>query len=62
MRGTIAGIESYPPEPHGRPPLREEFGRLTYDAIVSIENMLVSENLDFHSKALGHLREPRRLA
>ena len=50
VRGTIAGIESYPPDPHGRPPLREQFGRLTYDALVAIEDVLVSGNLDFHAK------------
>jgi len=50
VRGTIAGIESYPPDPHGRPPLREQFGRLTYDALVAIEQVLASGNLDFHAK------------
>jgi SAM-dependent methyltransferase len=50
VRGTIAGIESYPPDPYARPPLRDELGRVTYDLIAGIEEVLVRNNLDLHAK------------
>jgi hypothetical protein len=49
-RGTIDGVEGYPPDPYARLPLREEFGKLTYDALVAIEDILVAQNLDLHAK------------
>jgi SAM-dependent methyltransferase len=71
VRGTIAGIETYPPDPYGCPPLRDEFGKITYETIVEIENMLFQENLDLHAKhwviyavrgAPDALRTPRPLS
>ena len=50
VRGTIAGVETYPPDPYGRPPLRDEFGETTYDTIAAIEEVLVRQNLDHHAK------------
>jgi len=50
VRGTIAGVESYPPDPYGRPALRDEFGRAAYDTIVAVEEVLVRQNLDQHAK------------
>jgi SAM-dependent methyltransferase len=49
-RGTIAGVEAYPPDPYGRTPLREPFGKLAYDTLVGIEDILVEQNLDLHAK------------
>ena len=50
VRGTIAGFDRYPPDPYGAPALRDEFGRLTYDALVAIEDMLFARDLDLHAK------------
>jgi SAM-dependent methyltransferase len=50
VRGTAAGFDRYPPDPHGTPPLREAFGRATYDALVTIEDALRARDLDLHAK------------
>lgn len=68
--GTIAGVEDYPPDPYARVPLREQFGRIAYDTLVAIEELLVAQNLDLHAKhwaiyaergAEHSLRTPRAL-
>jgi SAM-dependent methyltransferase len=50
VRGTIAGIETYPPDPYGRPALRDEFGKAAYDTIVAVEEVLIRLDLDLHAK------------
>ena len=50
VRGTAAGFDRYPPDPYGTPPLREAFGRATYDALVTIEDALRARDLDLHAK------------
>jgi SAM-dependent methyltransferase len=50
VRGTAAGFDRYPPDPYGRPPLREAFGRATYDALVAVEDALRARDLDLHAK------------
>jgi SAM-dependent methyltransferase len=50
VRGTVAGLETYPPDPYGRSALRDEFGKAAYDALVAIEEVLVRHNLDLHAK------------
>jgi SAM-dependent methyltransferase len=50
VRGTAAGFDRYPPDPHGRAPLREAFGRATYDALVAVEDALYARDLDLHAK------------
>jgi len=50
VRGTVAGFDRYPPDPYSHAPLRDEFGRVTYDALVAIEDLLVAGNLDLHAK------------
>jgi hypothetical protein len=50
VRGTAAGFDRYPPGPHGRAPLREAFGRATYDALVAVEDALYARDLDLHAK------------
>ena len=68
IRGTIAGLETYPPDAYSQPPLRQEFGRITYDLMVSVDDMLYLEDLDLHAKhwvvyaergAAHRLRTPR---
>jgi SAM-dependent methyltransferase len=71
VRGTAAGFDRYPPDPYGAPPLREAFGRATYDALVTIEDALRARDLDLHAKhwviyaergAPDRLRTPAPLA
>jgi SAM-dependent methyltransferase len=71
VRGTAAGFDRYPPDPYGTPPLREAFGRATYDALVTIEDALRARDLDLHAKhwvihaergAPDRLRTPAPLA
>ena len=71
VRGTAAGFDRYPPDPYGQPPLREAFGRATYDALVAIEDGLYARDLDLHAKhwvihaergAPDRLRTPAPLA
>jgi hypothetical protein len=50
VRGTVAGFDRYPPDPYGDAALRAEFGRVTYDALVAIEDTLFARNLDLHAK------------
>lgn len=50
VRGTVAGFDRYPPDPYGRPPLRDAFGRATYEALVAVEDALLATNLDLHAK------------
>lgn len=70
VRGTAAGLDRYPPDPYGRPPLREAFGRATYEALVAVEEALFARDLDLHAKhwviyaergAPDRLRTPARL-
>ena len=70
IRGTAAGFDRYPPDPYGRPPLREAFGRATYETLVAVEEALYARNLDLHAKhwvihaergAPDHLRTPAPL-
>ncbi len=70
VRGTAAGFDRYPPDPYGSPPLREAFGRATYDVLVTIEDALRARDLDLHAKhwviyaergAPDRLRTPARL-
>ena len=71
VRGTAAGFDRYPPDPYGQPPLREAFGRATYDAFVTVEEALYARDLDLHAKhwviyaergAPDRLRTPAPLA
>jgi SAM-dependent methyltransferase len=50
IRGTVAGLEEYPSDAYGRPPLRNEFGRLAYDLIAGVDDILYLEDLDLHAK------------
>ena len=50
VRGTIAGIGEYPPDPYSALPLREEFGKIAADTMAAIEEVLVRHDLDLHAK------------
>lgn len=50
VRGTVAGLETYPPAAYTRAPLREEFGRVLYDTLVALEGVLYRGGLDLHAK------------
>jgi SAM-dependent methyltransferase len=50
LRGTIAGLESYPPAKGRNGSLRSRFGELEYRAYREIDEWLHSQNLDLHAK------------
>ena len=50
IRGTVAGMDQYPPEPYAPLPLREAFGRVAFDAVVAIDEILRQRDLDLHAK------------
>jgi len=50
VRGTIAGIGDYPPNPHAAGPLREDFGRIAADTLAAVEVVLMRHDLDLHAK------------
>ena len=52
VRGTVAGLESYPPSPHLDTPTRERFGRLAYDLYSEVDGQLRERNLDLLAKHL----------
>ena len=50
VRGTIAGLQDYGPDP-GRPsPLKSRFGEITYELVVAIETALRDSQLDLAAK------------
>ena len=70
VRGTIAGIGEYPPNPYATSTLREDFGRIAADTLARIEDVLMRHDLDLHAKhwvvvaerdAPHRLRMPRPL-
>ena len=70
LRGTIAGIGEYPPNPYATSALREDFGRIAADTLARIEDVLMRHDLDLHAKhwvvvaerdAAHRLRTPRPL-
>ncbi len=66
VRGTVAGLDSYPPSPGLDTPSRERFGRLAYDLYSELDDHLHRRNLDLFAKHLviygEHGREvPRRV-
>jgi SAM-dependent methyltransferase len=50
VRGTIAGLDVYPPDPYGHLPLREEFGRIAYETLAAVEDVLLRHDLDLLAK------------
>ena len=49
-RGTIAGMDQYPPDPYLALPLREAFGRVAFDTVTAIDDILRQRDLDLHAK------------
>ena len=52
IRGTVAGLESYPPAPERESPSRERFGKLAYELYAEVDDLLRDRNLDLRAKHL----------
>jgi SAM-dependent methyltransferase len=52
VRGTISGIETYPPSPELESRSRERFGRLGYELYAEIDETLRARDLDLFAKHL----------
>ena len=50
LRGTVAGLESYPPGARAVDPVRERFGELQYQLYRDIDAWLFERDLDLHAK------------
>jgi len=50
LRGTVAGLESYPPGADRDDELRDRFGELRYQIYRDIDEWLFARNLDLHAK------------
>lgn len=52
VRGTVSGIESYPPSPKLESGSRDRFGRLGYELYSEVDEMLRARDLDLFAKHL----------
>jgi len=52
IQGTIAGLESYPPEAETQSPDRLKFGKLAYELYKEIDELLLDRDLDLRAKHL----------
>jgi SAM-dependent methyltransferase len=50
LRGTVAGLEGYPPGANRLGELRERFGELRYQLYRDIDEWLLARDLDLHAK------------
>jgi SAM-dependent methyltransferase len=50
LRGTVAGLETYPPAANERGDLRERFGELCYQVYRDIDEWLFARDVDLHAK------------
>ena len=50
LRGTVAGLESYPPGANRHDELRDRFGELRYQIYRDIDEWLFARDLDLHAK------------
>jgi SAM-dependent methyltransferase len=50
LRGTVAGLDAYPPGANQSGDLRERFGELRYELYRDIDEWLLARNLDLHAK------------
>lgn len=50
VHGTVAGIESYPPDPYRTSPWRDRLGTLTYELFAEIDRTLRERDLDLLAK------------
>lgn len=52
IRGTISGLDEYPPGPTLDTPTRREFGEIAYQLYRSMDEQLYKKGLDLHAKHL----------
>jgi SAM-dependent methyltransferase len=50
IRGTVSGLDAYPPDPYGTAPSRERFGRFAYELYRTVDDLLYERNLDLLAK------------
>ena len=50
LRGTIAGLEQYGPRPYDRSALRDAVGRLNYELVVKLDDLLFEQGMDLAAK------------
>jgi len=50
IRGTVSGLDVYPPEALHHSPSREQFGKLSYNLYKEIDKQLFERNLDLLAK------------
>jgi SAM-dependent methyltransferase len=50
VRGTVAGLDVYPPEPYGTSETRQRFGRIAYDLLTEVDERLRARDLDLLAK------------
>ena len=52
LRGTVAGLETYPPAPARTSASRERFGKLAYELYAEVDDLLRERDLDLFAKHL----------
>lgn len=50
VRGTVSGLEAFPPDPFLHSPSRESFGKKAYEIFSELDELLVKNNLDILAK------------
>ncbi len=50
VRGTVSGLEAYPPDPFLSSPSREFFGKKTYEIFCELDALLEKNNMDLLAK------------
>ena len=50
IRGTVSGLEAFPPDPFLQSPSREFFGKKAYEIFSELDEMLVRNRLDIQAK------------
>jgi len=50
VRGTVSGVEAFPPDPFLHSPSRDFFGKKTYEIFSELDGLLVKNNLDILAK------------
>jgi SAM-dependent methyltransferase len=50
VRGTVAGLEAYPPDPRRGGPARERFGRIAYELLTDLDDRLRRSDRDLLAK------------
>ena len=50
VRGTVSGVDVYPPDPYLKCPSREFFGKKAYEIFSELDEMLAKNNMDLLAK------------